>query len=264
MSRRNIRRGRVDASPEPTTSHSGATVTPLVLEAAQRGTEIAAEVVALRVVQSTSKQYASVFRFITTYCAEKYPDAVDDSGKLILPMNITLLKAFLGDMATDRSNGTVKATSTVTTYCTVLKHFYTEAGISINAELTDFFKQFHQGYKRKVAHKKNIGLMKNFEGKVGVTYVVYTALAKNALFAATLRTRFSSLVHAFLILCWNLFSRSCPVAELRTTHFSWENDALVIDMSKHKADQAGENIKPKHIYANPYCPEVCPILQLYE
>jgi hypothetical protein len=33
-------------------------------------------------------------------------------------------------------------------------------------------------------------------------------------------------------------------------------------MSKHKADQTGEKITPKHIYANPWNPEICPILAL--
>ncbi len=45
-------------------------------------------------------------------------------------------------------------------------------------------------------------------------------------------------------------------------HFSWENDSLVVDISKHKADQTGERVTPKHIYANPFIPELCPIMAL--
>jgi hypothetical protein len=33
-------------------------------------------------------------------------------------------------------------------------------------------------------------------------------------------------------------------------------------MSKHKGDQTGENIPPKHVFANPYNPAICPILAL--
>jgi hypothetical protein len=43
---------------------------------------------------------------------------------------------------------------------------------------------------------------------------------------------------------------------------SWCNDELVIDMTMHKCDQTGERVTPKHLYANPYQPEVCSILAL--
>lgn len=45
-------------------------------------------------------------------------------------------------------------------------------------------------------------------------------------------------------------------------HLSWSNDSLVIDLSKQKADQTGEKITPKHLFANPYNPSICPILAL--
>ena len=201
----------------------------------------AAEIVGQRVVERTKGQYETTLKYITKYCSEHYPEAIDPEGNLILPMTQANLEGFLGDMAADRQDGSCKAFSTVTGYCTVLKFYYREAGVIISPELERFFKNFHEGYKRKIAQKKDKGFMKNFEGKVAVTYVIYTALAKVALFAALLRTRFASMVHLFLILCWNLFARSCSVADLRTHHFGWSNDALVIDMSKHKGDQTGES-----------------------
>lgn len=35
---------------------------------------------------------------------------------------------------------------------------------------------------------------------------------------------------------------------------------MVIDFSRTKTDQSGENQLPKHLFANPYCPSVCVIL----
>jgi hypothetical protein len=104
--------------------------------------------------------------------------------------------------------------------------------------------------------------MKNYEGKVAVTFQLYCFLGKRSLFAAWDRSSSASFVHLFLILCWNLFARSCSVVELRTHHFSWEQDSLVIDMSRQKADQTGEKNTPKHVFANPYSPELCPILAM--
>jgi hypothetical protein len=45
-------------------------------------------------------------------------------------------------------------------------------------------------------------------------------------------------------------------------HISWENDSLKIVLPKHKGDQEGARIYPKHIFANPLRPEVCPVLAL--
>ena len=211
-------------------------------------------------MKATQLQYAGTRRYIAKYCSKHYPDAVDAAGDLIIPMTRENLENFLGDMAADQVDGKVKAAATVDGYCTVLKYYYRAAGFFIDAELANFFKNFHEGYKRIVARKKEAGIMKNYEGKVAVTYVIYCALAKVALFAASERTQFSSFVHLYLVLCWNLFSRSCSVSSLRTHHCTWVNDSLVIDMSVQKGDQTGENIKPKHVYANPYNPELCPIL----
>jgi hypothetical protein len=74
--------------------------------------------------------------------------------------------------------------------------------------------------------------MKAHEGKVAISFIVYCKLAQEALFAAEIRSHFSVFVHVFMILCWNLFSRSISVCDLRTHHFKWANDMLVIDLSK--------------------------------
>lgn len=66
----------------------------------------------------------------------------------------------------------------------------------------------------------------------------------------------------FTVLAWNLFARSCSVADLRYTHLSLEGDSIVVDFSKTKSDQVGEKTTPKHIYANPYKPHICPFLAL--
>ena len=89
--------------------------------------------------------------------------------------------------------------------------------------------------------------MKNHEGKVLISSLVYCKLAILALFTCTSRSIFSSFVYLFLVLFWNLFARSCSVADLHTQHLSWDNDCIAIDMSKHKGDQSGDKIIPKHV-----------------
>jgi hypothetical protein len=58
-------------------------------------------------------------------------------------------------------------------------------------------------------------------------------------------------------------SRSINVGALMMQHMDWENDCLKIIICKHKGDATGEGLgNMKHVYANPYNPDVCPILSL--
>lgn len=52
------------------------------------------------------------------------------------------------------------------------------------------------------------------------------------------------------------------MGNLMVQHISWGNDCLKIVLPKHKGDQEGIRIYPKHVYANPLRPEICPVLAL--
>jgi hypothetical protein len=45
-------------------------------------------------------------------------------------------------------------------------------------------------------------------------------------------------------------------------HISWADDHLTIVNPRTKTDQTGENAFPKSIYANPFQPQLCPILAI--
>jgi len=121
-----------------------------------------------RVVEQTRKSYQRVFRYITNYFKEKAPIAVI-GDELILPIADQHLKMFLGDMGADRSDGTVKAKSTMTMYVSVIKFYYRENGIRMSDHMQTYCEDFMQGYRRGIARKKETGIMKNFEGKVPVS-----------------------------------------------------------------------------------------------
>jgi hypothetical protein len=47
------------------------------------------------------------------------------------------------------------------------------------------------------------------------------------------------------------------------SHMEWKEDALCVYFAHQKNDQMGERPRdPRHIYANPLIPEICPILAL--
>lgn len=69
--------------------------------------------------------------------------------------------------------------------------------------------------------------------------------------------------HAYSTLSWNLAARTNNVAKLKATWLAWDGDALLVQLGSSKTDQASERCKdPSHVYANPECPEICPVLAL--
>lgn len=66
--------------------------------------------------------------------------------------------------------------------------------------------------------------------------------------------------HTFFLLAWNLIARCVSISSLMFEHISWSEDAMVIVFPSHKGDKEGHNTAPKHVYANPLNPFICPIL----
>jgi hypothetical protein len=66
-----------------------------------------------------------------------------------------------------------------------------------------------------------------------------------------------------MTLMWNLMSRASNALRVCYSHMFWAEDALAIYFSHQKNDQMGEKPRdPRHIYANPFMPEICPVLAL--
>jgi hypothetical protein len=75
----------------------------------------------------------------------------------------------------------------------------------------------------------------------------------------------STMAHAYLLLTWNLCCRSNNTAHLKMADINWSLcfDSFCVFFSHSKTDQTGtESRYPRHIYANPVSPEVCPLLSL--
>lgn len=71
--------------------------------------------------------------------------------------------------------------------------------------------------------------------------------------------------HLFLVFSWNLGCRSNNTAMIKMSDLSWATsfDSFEICFAHSKTDQVGEDSQyPRHIYANPQSPVVCPVLAL--
>jgi len=66
--------------------------------------------------------------------------------------------------------------------CTsVIKFYYREEGIHMSEQMRTYCEDFVQGYRRGITKKKETGIMKNFEGKIPVSMVIYIGLSRLAL-----------------------------------------------------------------------------------
>lgn len=123
------------------------------------------------------------------------------------------------------------------------------------ARMTLFFK----GLKNAEAQRKAAGVGKVRVGKAPMSFSLYRQFAQSMLTAV----KDTSFTRLFMILSWNLMCRAGNVATICYNHLEWEEDALVVWFAHTKNDQDGSTQREgRHIYANPFNPEICPILAL--
>ena len=118
------------------------------------------------------------------------------------------------------------------------------------------------GYKQKVVELEQSGEMKPpREGQMALTFPSYSSLASCA---REEKIDFSTAVFAqlILVLCWNLLVRCVSVFSIMFTHISWEQDSMVISLPMNKGEEVDVDRAKKHIYANPACPDICPVLAM--
>jgi hypothetical protein len=136
------------------------------------------------------------------------------------------------------------------------------------AKIASIFK----GLARSKAAEKASGKRGRVErGKRALEFQTYSLLCEqgwgNVPEMSTGKIRVSSafgnsFVVLYMTLAWNLMSRSKNVTGIAFSHLSWVNDSLTIMFCVTKTNQAGRNMHPRHVYANPLVPHMCPVLAL--
>jgi hypothetical protein len=104
------------------------------------------------------------------------------------------------------------------------------------------------------------------EGKQSISQSAFSFLAQYVLKLQPVQHVYSwqmlTFGYTFMVLLWNLCARSVGPASVMHKHISWSQDALIIDAAMSKGNQDGTRTLPKHLYANPLEPWVCPIFAL--
>ena len=129
--------------------------------------------------------------------------------------------------------------------CSSLAHLYHDCNIDrtqgVSKDLWTKLGTYKNGSHREAAReRKKLGLSTT-EGKKHLPFAAYRYLA-NILFRSSSAEHVPA--HTFLLLEWNLMSRSEFVVGSKIDLVSFEKDALLFDMGKNKTDQEGtKNVK---------------------
>ncbi|KAH9153098.1 hypothetical protein AeRB84_004595 [Aphanomyces euteiches] len=139
-------------------------------------------------------------------------------------------------------------------------YLYSTYGVPMTAEFAAELTLFYKGLKRLVAQASHETGGRLTEGKEPLPFSLFKLICKEML-----RTGGKDIIfcHLFLVLTWNLMCRAGNGETIHFAHMAWHEDALAIQFGHMKNDQEGERPKdPRHVYANPKSPDVCPILTL--
>lgn len=162
-------------------------------------------VLTFRLNENTKKSYERCVASMETFFRENNVEGALSEGKISIPMKRHVASEFLESMASASDDGTVYSYSTLNSYICAIKNLYREKELGITPDLALYFKNFCEGYKRIIAKKKEDGIMKNREGKLPISHMMYKKLAVYGL--KNLVAPSSSFVHLYMLLCWNMFAR---------------------------------------------------------
>lgn len=189
--------------------------------------------------------------------------ALNSPNLQILPINFNELtaKEFMKFIVTRRKrDGGRPGFSTFNTHRSSLKNLFRDYEQQMSTTLAIELKHHFKGLKRQLAVEMGLGRRSITTGKYPLSFSLYKFLGECLLKSRKANTVFA---HTFMILCWNLMCRAGNCVSICFNHMEWRDDALGIYFAHMKNDQTGERPKdPRHIYANPINPMICPILSL--
>ena len=206
-----------------------------------------------RIADSTRKRYDTSLKVMKKWWRDSF------GRDLTVPVDRDRIVSFFGWLVETKYKDKPVAVSTLRGYKSALVSLYTEAHAVIHADTNLRLESLLVGYTRRVADMKLAGLMPMLEGKLHLTFEGYRSLARAFFNAQPGQMLFA---WPYLVLQWNIIARAASVASLMMEHVSWEADALLLTLPKHKGDQDGSNVFARHLYANPADPVICPVLAL--
>lgn len=141
-----------------------------------------------------------------------------------------------------------------------LMHLFRTADLIIDEQFYANLSVLMAGMKRTVAREHQASGEDASNTKAPMTLKAYKKMCEILMRSDSPECIFA---HAFLTLEWSLMARADNCVRSHMNHLEWRDDALIIYFTHTKGDQEGLlRTEPWHIYSNPLCPPICPILAL--
>ena len=158
------------------------------------------------------------------------------------------------------SDGTALSNSAYGLHRSALTNLFRDFDFQPTQAFTSKLNLLFKGFRRVNATQVATFGKRIKIGKDPLPFDFYTFLNRVML---KIGTKDMTFARTFLVLSWNLMSRSANTVKIRFPHMEWRGDAMQIFFAPQKTDQFGERPRDgRHIYCNPFIPEICPVLAL--
>ena len=220
-------------------------------------------------------EYRNRLAHIYKFFEEKYPEYYEVGVRVLTPeekvsidqhwnkndrdliycgLNVKFIKAFLAH-AKKKKNGKICSNSNIRKYKDAILWGSSQAKSPLPSSFYDEIDRFLKSFKKETKAAAKDGLLDEREADP-ISWTLFKLILKWAIEAGSI------IIWTFSLLQWNCMARSKNIGDLAYHNFTVGDDYIKIRYDKTKADQDGERIKDKHMYANPYNPLVCPFLAL--
>jgi hypothetical protein len=169
-------------------------------------------------------------------------------------LNVKVVKAFLGTRK-KKENGKTCSFVQLRKYNDCILHGAKEADERLPRTYYEEMEKFLTSFKKETAKAKKDGNLDEQEADP-ISWSLFR------LMLGWLLESKNVFVWVYSILQWNCMARSINIGVLGLHNFRLGEDSVICKYDKTKADQAGEKVADKNIYANPFDPLTCPHLAL--
>jgi hypothetical protein len=169
-------------------------------------------------------------------------------------LNVYFIKAFIGSVKV-KGNGKHCSFVHLRKFRDAVKFGAEEAHQDLPEDFDREMKQFLLSCKKEVTNEKKKGNLDEQESDP-ISFILYELICKWALESNNV------LVWVWTVIQWNCMARSASIDPLGFHNISKGVDSIVIKYDDSKADNAGEKVSPKNIFANPFNPYICSFLSL--
>ena len=169
-------------------------------------------------------------------------------------LRVNVIQAFLGQKKVKR-NGKLCSSSTIKKFHQAISFGAKSVQERLPPSYFQYMMPFLKAFNNEVAKAKKDGRLDEHKAEA-IPFGLYRQICALAINGGNM------LVWVWSILQWNFMCRSISIDSLGFHNFTVGEDCLKGTFDYTKADQSGERVNAKHIYANPMDPIVCPLLSL--